>query len=473
MAEKVLMIALSPTMEEGTIVSWSKQEGDKVDTGDTLCEVETDKAAMDYESTQEGTLLKIVRGEGSSAKVGETIAILGEEGEDIAALEEEIAQEASAGETAGGEAADGDSAAGEAAAAAEGASGAGSAAGAAKKGDRQRAEVPGSEAAADAGARDGAEAAQPGPATQTGAVAGGRVKASPLARKLAESRGIDISQVPGSGPDGRVVKADVEGFTPAAAPTGVAEAPGAGSGAAVAAQTGMVAAPPAEDRVVPVDRARQTIAGRLQESKNTAPHFYLKVGADVSSLMGARTRINKELGDKLSLNAFLIKVSAEALKRHPNVNASWQGDHILQYGSVDVGLAVEQPTGGLITPVVRNCGNRGVVDIDAELKELIGLARSGKLTPEQYTGATFTISNLGNFGIEEFTAIINPPASTILAVGGVKQEPVFDDGGNLTGAAPMMRLTLSCDHRVVDGAAGARFLNLLKQIVEEPMRALL
>jgi pyruvate dehydrogenase E2 component (dihydrolipoamide acetyltransferase) len=430
MAEKVLMTALSPTMEEGTIVSWNKSEGDPVSSGDLLCEVETDKATMDYESTQEGTLLKIIRGEGSSSKVGDTIAVLGDEGEDISALvaeAEHAPAEAPAVEKAETGAPAGAAAGGEAAA---------------------------------AGAGQGAAAgAQQAPS------AGGQVKASPLARRIAADRGIDISQVSGSGPGGRVVKADVENFVPSPA------AKAAGGGAADAGAYAPAAVmQPGRNTTVPVTGKRAVIARRLAESKFTAPHYYLKNSVSMDAAMAARKQLNAELPEKVGFNAFLMKFAAEALKRHPEVNASWQGDHILQFGSIDIGLAVDLGN-GLITPIVRNCGNKGIVQIDRDLKELISKAGDGTLQPEEYTGATFTISNLGSFGIEEFTAIINPPGSAILAVGEIAKTVVVNDEDEID-VAQIMKMTVSCDHRVIDGATGGRFLAELKRIVENPVRVL-
>jgi len=386
MAEQVLMTALSPTMEEGTIVAWNKKEGSAVSPGDVLCEVETDKATMDYESTQEGVLLKIIRGDGSTARVGETIAILGEEGEDIAGLLQNAQDTAAAGFTA---------------------------------------------------------------------VA--PTRASPLARKMAVGRGIDLVQVPGSGPAGRIVKRDVEQVIQgAASPSGAA--------GAVAVMR------PGENITIPVAGARAVVARRLSESKFSAPHYYLKSSVRMESALEARKQLNNELPEKVGFNAFLMKFVAEALKRHPGINASWQGDHILQFGSIDIGLAVDRGN-GLITPIVRNCGNRGVVDIDRELKTLIVKAGEGKLKPTEYTGATFTISNLGSFGVEEFTAIINPPGSAILAVGGIAKIVVVEGSDDLE-VARVMKMTLSCDHRVIDGIAGGRFIRELKRIIETPVRVL-
>ncbi len=430
MAELVLMTALSPTMEEGTIASWSKKEGDTVSTGDVLCEVETDKATMEYEATQEGTLLKIVVTEGSSARVGDTIAVLGESGESFEELlasapaaappapeEPSTAETTPAGESAGVPAADGP------------------------------AGVP---------APSSAPAAVPPQVSPTPA-ASGRIKATPVARKLAAARNVDILLVPGSGPDGRVTKADVENFrgVPTARPV----------------SAGAVAGLPGADERIPVTKIRSVIARRLSESKFSAPHFYLKSSAEVSALVRARSSANRELDSKVSFNAYLMKFAAEALRRHPAVNAGWQETEILQFGSVDIGLAVDVGN-GLITPIVRNCANKGVVAIDAELQVLIEKARNNALAPEEYNGATFTISNLGSFGIEEFTAIINPPGSAILAVGKTIATPVVDEDGDIV-VANLMKLTLSCDHRVIDGALGARFLRELTQLIEEPARMVL
>jgi len=411
MAEQVLMTALSPTMEEGTIVAWIKKEGSTVAAGDVLCEVETDKATMDYESTQEGTLLKILRGDGSTATVGETIAIIGEEGEEIADLELAAAKPVPEMST---------------------------------------------EQAKTSGPAEAPAAGKPA------AAPGAPIKASPLARKMAADRGIDIGQVPGTGPAGRVVKRDVEGFR---TPGTTAKS---GSGAAVT--PAFASMQPGEDVTIPVAGIRAVIARRVGESKFSAPHYYLKSSVRMESTLEARKQLNSELPEKVGFNAFLMKFVAEALKRHPGINASWQGDHILQFGSIDIGLAVDLGN-GLITPIVRNCGNLGVVEIDRELKALIVKAGEGNLQPSEYTGATFTISNLGSFGVEEFTAIINSPGSAILAVGGITKTVVVDDSDELE-VARVMKMTLSCDHRVIDGAAGGRFIQELTQIIETPVRAL-
>ena len=430
MAEKVQMIALSPTMEEGTILTWAKKVGDSVDTGDVLCEVETDKASMDYESAQEGVILSIIRPEGASAKVGDVIAILGEKGEDISELEKEIQAEAAAGKSAAPAAA----AASPAAAA----------------------------STSTAGPAASSQAAPAGSASQAGSspAASGAGKSSPLARKIAEQKGIDIGQVSGSGPGGRVVKRDVEGFTPAARPAS------AGAGAPSFA----AAVPAGADQIIPVSGLRGAIARKVSETMFSAVHFYIKNSVEMDELMAARAMLNKEAPFKVSFNAFIMKLCAEAIKRYPLVNSSWQGDKIVQYGSIDIALAVDLGN-GLFMPVVRNVGNKGIVQVDTELKDLIDRAGKNALKPEEYTGATFSISNLGSFGVEEFTAVINSPGSAILALGEVKKTPVYGEDGSLK-PANIMKMTLSCDHRVIDGSLGGRFLSELKKSMENPVRVL-
>lgn len=436
MAEKVPMTALSPTMEEGTITTWEKQVGDAVAAGDVLCEVETDKASMEYEAVQEGTLLRIVVEAGDTARVGQTIAIIGESGEDTSALESEIAT--------------------------EGASGAATAPDEPEEEQRTRESATAAEPESDT--PESAASAPPSGTTQPASAAtvaesrteSGRIKVSPLAVKLAAERNINLSMVRGTGTGGRIVKRDIESFR------------GAGSAPPAPAPMAPGAAP--SDTVVPLTGRRKVIARRLSESKFSAPHYYLKTSVNMQNVMAARRLLNEALPSKVSLNAFFIKFAAEALKRHPNVNGSWQEDHILQFGSVDIGLAVDLGN-GLITPVVRNCGSRGVVDIDGELKELIEKAGENRLKPDEYTGATFTISNLGSFGVEEFTAIINPPGSAILALGKTQTVPVVAADRSIA-VADVMSMTLSCDHRVIDGAAGARFLSDLQHMMEEPLRLL-
>ena len=439
MAEKILMIALSPTMETGTIGTWLKNEGDSVETGEVLCEVETDKAAMDYESVQEGTLLKILVPEGGSAAVGEPIGIIGEAGEDITGLVEEAA---SASEAAGG----GDAAPSPAPVSEP---------------------VPSRPAAPEGGAsrgRPGGVPAAPGGAVSKAAGDGEHIKSSPLARVLAERYGVDLAAVNGSGPDGRVVKRDVE---KAARRQGAAEGI-AGTAGTVPPGPGSL---PPESR--PVSQKRRIIAQRLSESKFEAPHYYLRAAVEMDTLLAERALANSSREGRISLNAFLVKMAAETLKNHPPVRTSWQGDSLLVYNRIDIGIAVAQED-GLITPVVRDCGNKGIAAIDNELRDLVDRARKNKLTPDEYTGAVFTISNLGGYDIEEFTAIINPPGSAILAVGTITREPRVSGSGDDEGVEirSVMRCTLSCDHRVVDGAVGAAFLSELKKNLEHPLMAL-
>jgi len=465
MAEQVLMLALSPTMEEGTIVTWHKKEGDSVAQSDIICEVETDKATMEYESVTEGTLLKILVSEGGQAKVGDPIAVIGESGEDISSLVQ-------AAKAAPAEAAAEKPAAEQKAEPAAGAEPA--------KAASEKAAVETAEAAQ---ARDKPAAAPSAGAPVSGAQAEGvpsmgGIKASPLARKMASEQGIDLRAVRGSGPGGRIVKRDMEKALRQAASYGPARAAAPQAGAAGGATPGFGGTPPmagptasGKDEQIKVSGKRKIIAQRLSESKYSAPHYYLRIDVDAGAMMAARARLGarlpKEAGGKVSPNAFLIKFVAETLKRYPAVNASWQGDTILQFGKIDIALAVAQED-GLITPVVRDCGSKGIVQIDRELKILIDKALAGKLAPEEYSGATFTISSLGTSGILEFTAIINPPGSAILAVGRIHKAPVAEEDGSI-GVRSQMMLTLSCDHRVIDGAVGAAFLSDLKATIEYPI----
>ncbi len=446
MAEQVLMLALSPTMEEGTIVSWHKKVGDSVAQSDIICEVETDKATMEYESVNEGTLLKILVPDGGKAKVGDPIAVMGESGEDISGLVEAAEKKAAAAR--------------------------------AREPESEPAPKPAAEAKPSAGAEPAgapAPVSKPQPTVPPTPTAG--LKASPLARKMASEQGIDLRTVRGSGPGGRIVKRDMEKALRRAASYGPAAAVGVAgpalAGAAGAAYTPAAAGPTAsgKDEPVPVSGKRKIIAKRLSESKYSAPHYYLRIDVDAGAMMAARARLNtrlpKEAGGKVSPNAFLIKFVAQTLKNYPSVNASWQGDTILHFGKIDIALAVAQED-GLITPVVRDCGSKGIVQIDRELKVLIDKALSNKLAPEEYNGATFTISSLGTSGILEFTAIINPPGSAILAVGRIHKAPFVEDDGSI-GVRSQMMLTLSCDHRVIDGAVGAAFLSDLRAMIEYPI----
>ncbi len=429
MITKVHMEALSPTMEEGQLVRWLKAEGDAVTSGDVLAEIETDKATMELVARGDGILRKILLAAGGTAPVGSVIGVIAAGGDDISGI-----------------AADGGGGA-EAPAAAppsDGASPAQPAAGAAAPGS---APAP---AAPPAAAPATAALPAPAPATEEG----GRVKASPLARRLADDLGVNLASVEGSGPGGRIVKRDVEAAGEAA--------PAAGSAPAVAA------APETEFEDVPVSQMRKTIAKRLVESIGPVPHFFLTIDVDMGRVIEARQSINAWLekqGEKISLNDIVLKAVAGALRRHPECNAQWHGTHVRRFSGVHLGVAVAIED-GLITPVVKNAHMKGIAQIAREVRELAGRAREKRLMPDEYTGATFSVSNLGMFGIHEFTAIINPPEAGILAIGGVEDTPVVVDGGVVV--RPRMRVTMSCDHRVIDGAQGSRFLATLKAMLEEP-----
>jgi pyruvate dehydrogenase E2 component (dihydrolipoamide acetyltransferase) len=417
MPEKILMMALSPTMDAGTLVRWRKKEGDVVSSGDVLCEVETDKATMDYESTSDGTLLKIVVQAGGQARVGDIIAILGKPGEDYSALLSDSKPAATK--------------------------------------QAQVASPPGA-----VRTPEGTGAMRAGPAAPAAVLATGRVKSSPLARRIASQRGIDLRGLRGSGPEGRIIKRDLDSV---AYGVGVVQAGAPNAG-------GPIYKPGLGDEVIPLSNTRRIIARRLSESMFSAPHYYLGVAISMDELLSTRARLNEEREKKTSMNAFLMAIAGRALLHHPKVNSSWNGDSIIRHAAIDIGLAVAQPD-GLITPVVRDCGRKGILAIDAELGDLVERARTGKLQPAEYEGATFTISSLGSSGIDEFTAVINPPGSAILAIGAIRKEPVVGKDDTIT-IHQRMRVTLSCDHRVIDGAVGAAFLRELADMLENPMLAL-
>ncbi|MDE2677139.1 MAG: pyruvate dehydrogenase complex dihydrolipoamide acetyltransferase [Gemmatimonadota bacterium] len=424
MATKVHMEALSPTMEEGQVVKWLKGEGDAVAQGDILAEIETDKATMELVARGEGALRKILVGEGGTAPVGDVIAVIAPEGEDIAALLEGLG-----GDGAGApQAADGGAAAG-------------------------------------ASADPALASAEPEAPAAAAATPTGRVKASPLAKRLAGELGVDIAAVPGTGPGGRVVKRDIE-----MAAEAIAAAPAVAPGPPAVTP----AVPPGEEFAdVPLSQMRKTVARRLTESLGPVPHFFLTVDVDMTRALAARARVNEILaaqGAKASVNDLVIKATAAALVRHPECNAWWQGSAIRRFSRVHMGVAVAIPD-GLITPVVRDAHAKGLAQIGAEVREMAGRAREKKLQPHEYTGSTFSISNLGMFGIEEFTAVINPPEAGIIAVGAVEERPVAVKGEVVV--QPRMRITMSCDHRVIDGAQGARFLATLKSFLEEPAAILI
>ena len=432
----ILMPALSPTMEEGTLAKWMVAEGDTVSSGDIIAEIETDKATMEVEAVDEGTIGKLVVAEGTEAvKVNAVIAVLLEEGESADDI--------------------GDVAAAPAAPSPE-------------------------PAAAPA---ESAPAAEPGPApvAQTAAPAattgpGGRIFASPLARRIAANKGVDLTQVKGTGPKGRIVKADVEGFTPAqvsapaAAPDSVAPAAAMASGPS-ADQVAKIYAD-RQYQEIKLDGMRKTIAARLTEAKQQIPHFYLRRDIELDALLSMRKKMNaqgEKQGFKLSVNDFIIKACAAALQRVPAANSVWAGDRILQMEASDVAVAVAID-GGLFTPVIRDAQAKGLSALSEEMKDLASRARDRKLAPHEYQGGSFAISNLGMFGIDNFDAVINPPHGSILAVGAGVQKPVVK-GGEL-GIATVMSVTLSVDHRVIDGALGAQFLDAIKANLEDPMMML-
>ena len=419
MAEIVRMPKLSDTMTEGTVASWNKKVGDKVKSGEVLAEIETDKATMEFESFQDGVLLYIGVDKGKTAKVDSILAILGKEGEDVAAL---IASESTAAPAV------------------------------------QAAPAPVAAAAVPSAAP--APAAAPmvavAPVVSAPQAANGRVKASPLAKKIAEEKGINIGNVAGSGDGGRIVRRDVENFTPAAshAPVHV---------------PAFVPAGTEQYTEENVSQMRKTIARRLAESKFTAPHFYLTMEIDMDNAMAARKSINDSGTAKISFNDMVVKACAMALRLHPKVNSSWRGETIRYNEHVHIGVAVAVDE-GLLVPVVRFANEKGLSQIGAEVKSFAEKAKTKKLQPSDWEGNTFTISNLGMFGIDEFTAIINPPDACILAVGGIKSTPVVKNGAVVPGN--IMKVTLSCDHRVVDGASGAAFLQTLKSYLENPVMML-
>jgi pyruvate dehydrogenase E2 component (dihydrolipoamide acetyltransferase) len=448
MAEIIKMPKMSDTMTEGVIAAWLKKVGDKVKSGDILAEVETDKATMELENYEDGTLLYIGAKDGESVAVDGVLAVIGEEGADVQAL---------IGGQSGGTAPAAEAPKAEAAPAAE---------------------APKAEAAPAPAAAPAANAAVAAPAAQP-ATATGRVFASPLAKRIAQDKGIDLGAVKGSGENGRIVSRDLENAQPGAAPQAAPAAqPAAAPQAAPAAEAPKAApaaapAPAAAEGTyteVPVSQMRKVIARRLSESLFTAPHFYLTMEISMDKAIEARVRLNELSPVKLSFNDLVIKAAAVALKQHPAVNSSWLGDKIRTNKVYNIGVAVAVDE-GLLVPVVRNADQKGLSAIAAEVKELAGKAKSKKLQPSEWEGSTFTISNLGMFGIDEFTAIINPPDACILAVGGIKETPVVRNGQIEVGN--IMKVTLSCDHRVVDGATGAAFLQTLKGLLEDPMRMLI
>ncbi len=422
----ILMPALSPTMEEGTLAKWLVKEGDTVESGDVLCEIETDKATMEFEAVDEGTIGKILVADGSEGvKVNEPIAVLLEEGEsadDIGAAPAPAAAPEKVAE----------------------------------------AEAP-------------ASTPQPTPAIArpAGVSSGERIFASPLARRIAAQKGLDLKSIQGSGPKGRIVKADVEGATAQPAPAAAVTASSAPAPQSASAEQVMAMYADREFEEMPLDGMRKIIAARLTEAKQTIPHFYLRREIQLDALLKFRSEINKGLeakGIKLSVNDFIIKACASALQEVPDCNAVWAGDRILKLKPSDVAVAVAIE-GGLFTPVLRDAESRTLSSLSVEMKDLAARAKERKLAPHEYQGGSFAISNLGMMGITNFDAVINPPHGSILAVGAGQKMPVVNADGELD-IATVMSVTLSVDHRVIDGALGAQFLAAVKNNLENPVTML-
>ncbi|MDM8165359.1 pyruvate dehydrogenase complex dihydrolipoamide acetyltransferase [Roseovarius sp.] len=442
MPTEILMPALSPTMEEGTLAKWLVKEGDTVSSGDLLAEIETDKATMEFEAVDEGTIGKILIEEGTEGvKVNTPIAVLLEEGEDASDIDTSAPKSAPAG---GGSAGD------------------------------DKAEKPAATPEGGGGGAPDAKPDTPAPAAPTDSK-GERIFASPLARRIAAQKGLDLGQIKGSGPHGRIVKADVEDAKPGAAPAKAEDkaAPAAAPAAAPVGPSADAVAAMYEGREyeeVKLDGMRKTIAARLTEAKQTIPHFYLRRDIKLDALLKFRSQLNKQLesrGVKLSVNDFIIKASALALQAVPDANAVWAGDRVLKMKASDVAVAVAIE-GGLFTPVLKDADMKSLSTLSAEMKDLATRARDRKLSPQEYQGGSFAISNLGMFGIDNFDAVINPPHGGILAVGSGVKKPVVGEDGELT-VATVMSVTLSVDHRVIDGALGAQLLEQIVQNLENPM----
>lgn len=422
MAIKIEMPKLSDTMEEGVIAKWNVQEGDKISAGDIIAEVETDKATMEVEAFDDGTLLKIIPQEGDSVPLGGIIAIIGEEGEDISAILDGADSGASADSS-----------------------------------DDTSSE-------SDSKSEEIVEETESQEKVEASSSNDGRVKASPLAKKMAEEKGIDLNSVNGSGPEGRIVKKDIENFKASSSEAASLSKPSS------TPATSQKTFQNLESKEVKISQMRKVIARRLSESKFSNPHFYETVDVDMKAAMSARSSMNDANEVRISFNDIVVKACAIALTRHQAVNSSWLGDVIMEHGDVHVAVAVAIDD-GLMTPVIKHADKKGLSEISNETRELAGLARDRKLQPEQMEGSTFTISNLGMFGIEEFTAIINPPNACILAVGAIRDVPVVENGAVVPGKR--MKITLSSDHRIVDGAKAAQFLNTVKNLLENPLSMLL
>ncbi|MCX7565167.1 pyruvate dehydrogenase complex dihydrolipoamide acetyltransferase [Sulfitobacter sp. F26169L] len=437
MPTEILMPALSPTMEEGTLAKWLVKEGDEVSSGDVMCEIETDKATMEFEAVDEGIIGKILIADGTEGvKVNTPIAVLLEEGESADDISD----------------------------------------GSAKQAKTDKAEAPPEKPAKeDTAPAKEEQAVSTAPAAGTDAD-GDRIFASPLARRIAAQKGLDLAQINGSGPRGRIIKVDVENLDKTDAPKAAEKPAEAVPVAAAQSSSSDAVAKMYEGREyeeVKLDGMRKTIAARLTEAKQTVPHFYLRRDIHLDDLMAFRAQLNKQLeprGVKLSVNDFIIKACALALQQVPDANAVWAGDKIFKLKPSDVAVAVAIE-GGLFTPVLKDADMKSLSTLSAEMKDLAARAKDRKLAPHEYQGGSFAISNLGMFGIDNFDAVINPPHGAILAVGAGTKKPVVGKDGELT-VATVMSVTLSVDHRVIDGALGAELLNAIKENLEAPMTML-
>ncbi|KAH8102479.1 dihydrolipoamide acetyltransferase [Cristinia sonorae] len=426
---KFAMPAMSPTMTEGGIAEWKKKEGDSFSAGDVILEIETDKATIDVEAQEDGVMAKILAGDGSKGiKVGSTIAIVAEEGDDLSGADKLASEAASE---------------------------------APQKSSAEEPKAPEAPKAPEPPKPSSSES-KPAETLRSELAKGDRIFASPIAKKIALERGIPLSKVKGTGPEGRILREDVEKYQPSAAPAAAAAAPSASA-----------------DYVdIPVSNMRRTIGARLTQSKQEVPHYYVTVDIDMGKVLKLREVFNKTLADKdggskLSVNDFILKASALALADVPEANSAWLGETIRQYKKADISVAVSTPT-GLITPIIKDVGSKGLATISAEAKVLAKKARDGKLQPHEYQGGSFTVSNLGMFGVNHFTAIINPPQACILAIGSTQPvlvpAPEEERGFKI---AQIMKVTLSSDHRTVDGAVAARWVSAFKGYLENPLTFML
>jgi pyruvate dehydrogenase E2 component (dihydrolipoamide acetyltransferase) len=431
----VTMPRLSDTMTDGTVATWLKKVGDKIAEGDILAEIETDKATMEFESFNAGTLLAIGVKEGETAPVDSLLAIIGPEGTDVSGIDANTAKGGAATES--------------------------------KSEDKPAAEKPAEDK--EKPSEDKKEDTKEEKTEEVATADGGRIFISPLARKIAKDKGIDISKVKGSGENGRVIKKDVESYTPAAAPAQAPAKDAAPAKEAAAAKPAYVPQGEVATEEVKNNQMRKVIAKRLGESKFTAPEYSLTIELDMDSAIAARGVINAVPDTKVSFNDMVIKASAMALRKHPQINTQWRDDVTIYNKHISIGVAVAVED-GLVVPVLKFTDNMSLSQIGSSVKDLAGKARSKKLTPAEMDGSTFTVSNLGMFGIQTFTSIINQPNSAILSVGAIEQKPVVKNGQIVVGNT--MVITLTCDHRTIDGATGAQFLQTLRQYIENPVTML-